>query len=213
VADTKGKKKSSTRRQKKSSLSGGRSAGRSSSKFNTAEPYIALGKDRWPLERDVFFRPDRLKYVRKLVRETGCVFCRAATEPISLDTLCFYKTEHSMMVLNKYPYNSGHILVIPRRHIADMLDLKEEEYIDLHQTLRRGVAMIRDEYRPGGMNIGLNLGSVAGAGIPDHLHYHVIPRWSGDANFFPLVAETKLVVENLETSFDRLLTFVRKNSP
>lgn len=171
--------------------------------------YISLNGEKWPVERDVFFRPDRLKYVRKLIQTEGCVFCRAAKEEPSFDTLCVHQSEHSMIVLNKYPYNSGHLLVLPRRHIGDLLELKKDEYADLHEVVRLAVEALTEVYKPNGLNLGLNLGAVSGAGLPDHIHYHIIPRWAGDLNFFPLVAETKTVVESLETTFERLVTYFK----
>jgi len=161
------------------------------------------------LERDILFRPDRLKYVRKLIRFDGCVFCAAAKGSVSLESLKVYETDHAMIVLNKYPYNSGHLLVIPKKHLGDLMDLTRAESEDLHEMIRLAVKALRQVYQPGGFNVGLNLGAVAGAGIPEHLHYHVIPRWAGDLNFFPLIAETKTVIENLESTFDRLLAYFK----
>lgn len=169
--------------------------------------FLQLGKDVWPLERDVLFRPDRLKYVRKLIPKDGCVFCRAASEEMSEDTLCIYKSSHSMIVLNKYPYNSGHVLVLPLRHKASLLDLSENEFHDLHKTKRMALDALLKVYQPAAVNLGMNHGQVSGAGIPDHLHYHLVPRWAGDLNFFPLIAETKVVVETLEQSYSRLRDF------
>lgn len=168
--------------------------------------FLQLGEERWPLERDVLFRPDRLKYVRKLIPEQGCVFCRCAAHSPRFDTLCVHQTEYSMVVLNKYPYNSGHVLVLPKRHVGEIFDLSEEEYVDLALLQRQCMEVVREVYEPAGFNLGMNHGRVSGAGIPEHLHYHIVPRWAGDLNFFPLIAETKLVIENLETSFDRLRT-------
>ena len=172
-----------------------------------AKGKIQIGKDIWPLERDVLFRPDRYKYVRKIVKPKGCVFCSANKVKPSLESLCIAKTKHSMVVLNKYPYNSGHILVLPRRHVATLGDLTKAESSDLHELLRKASVALEQAYKPGGLNIGLNMGAVAGAGIPGHLHYHVIPRWAGDLNFFPLIAETKAVIESLEMTFERLVPY------
>ena len=169
-----------------------------------------MGKEIWPMERDVLFRPDRFKYVRKLIKPEGCVFCNAAKNEISFESLCVYKSKHSMIVLNKFPYNSGHLLVIPLKHEGNVMTLKQEAHYDLHDTLRLAMQALQDVYQPGGMNTGLNHGAVAGAGIPDHLHYHVIPRWAGDLNFFPMIAETKVVVESLEQTYDRLLGYFKK---
>lgn len=168
---------------------------------------VKLADQIWPLERDVLFRPDRYKYVRKLVKPKGCVFCTSKKQKAGFDSLCVYRSKYAMIVLNKYPYNSGHLLVMPKRHVGDLSKLSESESQDLHKTLRKAVKALQQVYKPGGLNVGLNLGAVAGAGIPDHLHYHVIPRWSGDLNFFPLVAETKAVIETLEMTFERLVTY------
>jgi ATP adenylyltransferase len=186
-------------------------AKKSSSRKTPPAATLRLGREIWPLERDVLFRPDRMKYVRKLIRPEGCVFCTAAKEPASLETLCLYKTKHSMIVANKFPYNSGHILVLPRRHCGDLLGLNEIEFEDLNKTLRLAIRGLNEVYEPGGMNMGLNMGATGGAGIPEHLHYHLIPRWAGDLNFFPLVAETKVLVESLEQTFDKLSSYFKKN--
>ncbi|XGC81710.1 HIT domain-containing protein [Bdellovibrio bacteriovorus] len=169
-----------------------------------------INSEVWPLERDVLFRPDRMKYVRKLIKPEGCVFCKAASSDASFETLCVFKSKHSMVVLNKFPYNSGHVLVLPQRHCGDLLKLSDEEYTDLQNTIRFVMAALNEAYQPGGINLGLNHGAVAGAGIPEHLHYHMIPRWAGDLNFFPLIAETKVLVESLEQTYDKLWSILKK---
>ncbi len=171
---------------------------------------IQLGKNIWPIERDVLIRPDRMKYVRKLIKPEGCVFCNAAKGGVSYETLCVYKTKHSMVVLNKFPYNSGHVLVLPVRHCGDVLQLHDDEYAEIQNTVRLVMKALMEIYEPGGINVGLNHGAVAGAGIPEHLHYHVIPRWAGDLNFFPLIAETKVLVESLEQTYEKLLGYFKK---
>lgn len=171
---------------------------------------IQIGNDIWPMERYVLFRPDRMKYVRKLIKPEGCVFCRASEEKLSFDTLCVYKSKHSMIVLNKFPYNSGHLLVLPKRHCGDLLKLSDDEFSDLQNTIRLSMKALNELYQPGGINVGLNHGAVAGAGIPEHLHYHVIPRWAGDLNFFPLIAETKVLVESLEQTYERVWSILRQ---
>lgn len=159
-----------------------------------------------PIKR-VLFRPDRMKYVRKLIPQKGCVFCEAARQDLSFESLCVYKSKHSMVVLNKFPYNPGHILVLPQRHCGHLLDLSNEEFLDLNETFRRTFAALEKIYQPAGINAGLNHGAAAGAGIPDHLHYHLVPRWSGDLNFFPLIAETKVLVESLEQTYDKFVEY------
>jgi len=176
--------------------------------FSTEAPQAG----RWPQERNVLFRPDRLQYVKKLLPDRGCVFCLSAESKVSFETLCLYKSKHSQILVNKFPYNSGHILVLPLRHCGSLLDLSAGEFQDLHQTLRMAMEAVEKVYSPNGINLGMNHGKVSGAGIPDHLHYHLVPRWAGDLNFFPLIAETKVVVETLETTYNRLLAFFSKKS-
>ncbi len=153
-----------------------------------------------------------MKYVRKLVKEDGCVFCRSAAEKKSADTLCLYKSAHSQIVLNKYPYNNGHLLVLPLLHTGQLLTLSKPQYDDLQATLRLAIEAIEVVYKPHGFNIGMNHGTTGGAGIPDHLHYHIVPRWGGDLNFFPLIANTKLVVETVETSYEKFYTYFQERS-
>jgi ATP adenylyltransferase len=170
-------------------------------KFSSGPALLGLNKDIWPMERDVFFRPARLKYVRKLMKKEGCVFCYAddtKSQDQVEENLCVFKTKYSQIVINKFPYNSGHLLILPLRHCGDFLSLQTHEYTDLMQTLKMAVQAVTEIYNPQGYNLGLNNGSAAGAGIPDHLHFHLVPRWNGDLNFFPLIAETKLVIENVE---------------
>jgi ATP adenylyltransferase len=169
--------------------------------------FINLAKQVWPIERDIFFRPARLKYVRRIMIKKDCVFCEATQAEINVSSLCLYKTKYSQIIVNKYPYNSGHLLILPLRHCGDLLSLASEEYNDLHQTLRLATEGIVEVYKPNGYNIGLNNGATAGAGIPDHIHFHIVPRWNGDLNFFPLIAETKLVVETAEETYHRLAVF------
>ena len=176
----------------------------------SAKKTTAKKSSDWPYKRNVLFRPDRMVYVRKLIKNDGCVFCLSAKNPMSVETLCVYKSEYSQIVINKYPYNNGHLLVLPLDHIGDLLNLSPERFNDLHRTIRLGVEAAKAVYQPTGYNIGLNNGTAAGAGIPDHLHYHIVPRWGGDLNFFPLIAETKIVIEKVEDSYNKFLDFFEK---
>lgn len=151
-----------------------------------------------------------MKYVRKLEKDEGCVFCRSAKLKISLDSLCVYKSEHSQILLNKYPYNNGHLLVLPLAHIGNILELSPERYIDLQMTLRLAIEAVQSVYAPPGFNIGLNHGASAGAGIPEHLHYHIVPRWGGDFNFFPLIADAKVVIETVAQSYEKLSQYFQR---
>lgn len=167
--------------------------------------FVNLDQEIWPIERDVFFRPARLKYVRRLIEKKGCVFCDESKKSLQV-----FKTKYSQIVINKFPYNSGHVLVLPRRHCGDFLKLDATEYTDLMLTLKIAIEAITNIYQPQGYNLGLNNGSSAGAGIPDHIHFHIVPRWNGDLNFFPLIAETKLVVEDSKITFKKFKNYFKK---
>ena len=204
MAKAKPVKKKTSERKPKVKNANGSARKASNSATSHLRNQISLDEGVWPLERDILFRPDRLKYVRKLIKEDGCVFCRASSDDVSIETLCVHQTRHSMVVLNKFPYNSGHLLILPQRHCGDLLALTEDEWVDLSVLQRHAMHVVSEVYQPAGFNMGLNQGAVAGAGIPQHLHFHLIPRWAGDLNFFPLIAETKVVIETLETTYARL---------
>jgi ATP adenylyltransferase len=159
----------------------------------------------WPQERELLFRPGRIKYVKKLIHSKDCVFCKEAQNGISKKGLCVFKAKYSMVVINKYPYNTGHILVLPIQHKGNLWDLKKDEYLELVKLLNASVKIINHVYKCLGMNIGMNHGKIAGAGIPDHLHWHIVPRWAGDTNFFPIIGETKVLPETLEQTYKKLI--------
>lgn len=163
-----------------------------------------LVKAVWPQERDFFERPERYRYVRKLLPETGCVFCECAKAEVGPDSLVLHRDDLVMVVMNKYPYNTGHLLIMPLEHIGNIWDLSEEVNTRLAHWLKKSAKILKDVLNCQGFNMGLNHGGVAGAGIPDHLHWHIVPRWGGDTNFFPLIAETKVLPETLEQTYLRL---------
>lgn len=134
-----------------------------------------------------------------------CVFCRlAASGPPSVDNGIVFLGNLSFAVLNAYPYASGHLLVLPRRHLAEMDELTDDEAAELWATTRRAVDALNAAYRPDGMNLGANLGRSAGAGIPRHLHLHVVPRWSGDTNFMTSVGGVRVMPETLATAWEKI---------
>jgi ATP adenylyltransferase len=107
-------------------------------------------------------------------------------------------------MMNKYPYNNGHLLIAPKQHENSLAGLAPEEYSDLSEVLRRAVDIVKTVLNPGGVNVGMNLGKCAGAGIEDHLHWHIVPRWEGDTNFMPVIGETRVMPQHLADSYDRL---------
>ena len=173
---------------------------------------LKLVKDVWPQERDFMERPDRFRYVRKLLPDsTECVFCAAAkaTKP-SFDSLVLAMDEHCVVVMNKYPYNTGHLLVLPKKHVGNIWEIPDDVNTALAMWMKRATGILKDVLGCQGFNLGLNQGAVAGAGIPDHMHWHIVPRWGGDTNFFPLIAETKALPETLEQTYSRLEERFRK---
>jgi ATP adenylyltransferase len=147
--------------------------------------------------RRVLWAPWRMTYVgAKAPVDAGCIFC-TATAKSAEDALRLGATPHAVIMLNRYPYASAHVMVAPRRHTASLMDLPDAEHADLQEALRRTVATLQSALTPGGMNVGLNLGRCAGAGIADHLHWHVVPRWDGDTNFMPLLADVRVMPQHL----------------
>jgi ATP adenylyltransferase len=137
-------------------------------------------------------------------RPTGCIFCTKPAEHQDQENLILGRSEHAYALLNLYPYNSGHLMVVPYLHTGDLAALPSEVAADVMALTQRAVAAISEEYRPQGFNVGINLGEVAGGSISAHLHIHVVPRWGGDTNFMPVTADTKVLPETLERTWERL---------
>lgn len=150
--------------------------------------------------------PWRRQYVAQSdAGSASCFLCQAVEHGrISKDLGIVHVDEHAMIVLNKYPYSSGHLLVAPTAHGGDFLDLDDLAYSCLMQSVRLAGRAVSHVYKPHGLNIGMNLGSAAGAGVPDHCHVHVVPRWDGDTNFMPVVANVKVASEMLEDTWQRV---------
>ena len=149
--------------------------------------------------------PWRIEYILGEKPKT-CIFCDfpAAPEADDRKNLVVHRGPRSFTCLNRYPYNAGHLMVIPLAHVADEGALSAADWADLGEELRRAAAVLRAVYRPEGINVGMNLGRPAGAGIDDHLHWHLVPRWVGDNNFMPVLADQRVVVEALDASWERL---------
>jgi ATP adenylyltransferase len=152
----------------------------------------------------------RARYVSELdgAPDRDCFICALCSLPgdaaYSSDTLIVERTEKTVTVMNLYPYGSGHLLVAPCRHVAELEDLSEDEAAALMEATRRAVSAIKHAYSPDGVNVGINLGAAAGAGIPGHLHMHALPRWQGDTNFMTSVAEVRVLPEDLATGWAKL---------
>jgi ATP adenylyltransferase len=139
--------------------------------------------------------PWRMEYINEEARP-GCLFCRVIENPDDKDAdLVVWRPAGALVILNKFPYNPGHAIVVPVKHTGTLEDLDDEQTTDLMRTLRRTITVLRTTLNPEGFNIGTNIGRAAGAGIPDHVHFHVVPRWNGDTNFMPVLADVKVINE------------------
>jgi ATP adenylyltransferase len=155
---------------------------------------------------DRIWSPWRMEYIeshRNDEAEGGCVFC-ALLQGDPQEHRVLERRDLAFVTLAKYPYNPGHLLVLPTRHVGEIEEVKPDEAAEIFELTQRSIRVLREASDPHGFNVGLNLGRVAGAGIPDHLHWHVVPRWGGDTNFMPVVSETRVLPELLEQTYEKL---------
>lgn len=161
---------------------------------------------------EILFAPWRMHYIKRAERgdtgtaAPGCVLCGLHTAPASEDAanLLLHRDDYCFVVLNLYPYNTAHAMVVPYAHAADLPALAAPIAANLFALTQRVVGALTAEYQPAGVNIGMNIGQVSGGSINDHLHMHIVPRWNGDTNFLPIVAGTKLIPEDLPRTYERL---------
>jgi len=160
---------------------------------------------------DKLWAPWRVKYITKIVkRRKGCIFCAILKERKDKRNFIITRRKHTYSVLNIYPYNNGHILIVPNRHAYDLSGLKQEEKDELWALLEETKKLVDKTMKPQGYNIGINLGKAAGAGFPEHLHIHLVPRWPGDVNFMPVTGHTKVISQSLKTLHANLLKACQK---
>jgi ATP adenylyltransferase len=154
--------------------------------------------------------PWREEYIKKVFKMKGCIFCQALKKKDDKRSFILYRGVHNFVLLNKYPYTPGHLMIAPYKHLSS-IELAEKEATDeMTELLRKCLSLLRKQYNPQGFNTGMNIGQSAGAGVADHYHLHIIPRWSGDSNFMPLIGKTKVVLEDLHTSYEKLLSYFEK---
>ena len=150
--------------------------------------------------------PDRFKYVKDASKdiEEDCVFCAKQAEEDDAASLIVHRGERAFVILNLYPYTNGHLMVTPYDHVARLQDLPPETTAEMMALTQAAMARLEQVYEPHGFNVGLNQGRVAGAGVEHHIHLHVVPRWGGDTNFMPVIADTKVMPQSLEQSYEAL---------
>ncbi len=162
------------------------------------------------MSQSALWAPWRINYILEDKTEesnSGCLFCRLHEENKDCDNLILERTKYSYVLLNRYPYSSGHLLVLPAAHVADLDELEAEPYIDLMVLLKKSIKALQKALQPSGINAGINMGAAAGAGIAAHLHFHIVPRWPGDHNFMPVIADTMVMPQQLESSYEVLKPF------
>ncbi|OHB24549.1 MAG: HIT family hydrolase [Desulfuromonadaceae bacterium GWB2_53_15] len=148
--------------------------------------------------------PWRMTYVSNTTHEPGCIFCLAAEGDNDRERLVLARSEYTLIMLNRYPYTCGHLMVSPLRHTAEMNDLNDLELLNLMHAVRKSCNLLHEVVSPDGLNIGINLGKAAGAGVEEHLHIHIVPRWNGDTNFMSVVGDVRVIPDGLMESYDRL---------
>jgi ATP adenylyltransferase len=148
--------------------------------------------------------PWRMAYIENADKVEGCIFCAFPAENRDAERLILLRGERAFVILNAYPYSNGHLMVTPYRHTANLDDLTDEEMLEMMTLTRRAVNLLKAAFHPDGFNIGINMGRVAGAGIADHVHVHVVPRWNGDTNFMAVVGDVRVVPESLSSVYSRL---------
>ncbi|MET1102269.1 MAG: HIT domain-containing protein [Pyrodictiaceae archaeon] len=161
---------------------------------------------------DIIFSPWRYQYIKKFsdrtIGDKGCIFCDAVNRSDD-EALILLRGRHSFIIMNLYPYNTGHVMIVPYKHVASLEDLDDETMLEISRFTKIALRALREALRPHGFNIGVNIGRVAGAGIEDHVHVHIVPRWNGDANFMPVIAGAKIIPQDVKETY-RLLKPVFK---
>lgn len=149
--------------------------------------------------------PWRMRYINSFKPKNGCVFCYALKQEDGLENLILYRGEAAFVILNRYPYTSGHLMVLPYKHTNSLLDLKPETRGEMFELATKCTQVLGQVYQAEGYNVGANIGAAAGAGIEEHVHLHVVPRWGGDTNFMTSLGDTRVMPESLEETYKRVL--------
>ena len=153
----------------------------------------------------VVWAPWRMEYVGSDRASEGCIFCPGHDRTRDQERLILCRGEWSIVLMNRFPYSNGHLLVAPLRHISSFASLTVHEKLDLLTMVERCITVIEEAMDPAGFNIGMNLGKVAGAGVEDHMHFHIVPRWSGDTNYMTVLGEVRVIPEHIRATYEKLL--------
>ena len=153
---------------------------------------------------ETLWSPWRMKYISRSEKKAGCIFCNAADCADSEENLIVRRTKLAFVILNRYPYNSGHVMVVPFAHQPSLVSLDKATQAEMMELINESLKTIESLYKPQGFNVGANIGSIAGAGVADHVHFHIVPRWAGDTNFMTTVGEARVLPEELSQTYQRL---------
>jgi ATP adenylyltransferase len=155
------------------------------------------------MRNDILWAPWRATFVLSK-KEKGCVFCRRFKEKDTIENLIVYRGRKVFVILNKFPYNAGHAMIVPNRHVGQLEQLRPDEAAEFFEVTRLAAKVIKKALKPQSLNLGMNLGKASGAGVPGHLHMHIVPRWIGDTNFMPVIGKTKLLSVPLEAVYEKI---------
>ncbi len=153
---------------------------------------------------DNLWAPWRLQYVESIDQDEGCFFCHHSISKNDKKNLLLHRGKHTFCVMNLFPYSNGHVMIVPYKHVGSLDGLKESELADMMVTTRKMKRLLKKTLKADGFNIGMNIGRVAGAGVEHHVHMHIVPRWSGDTNFMPVLGNTKVIPEAIQTTYSKL---------
>lgn len=158
---------------------------------------------------DRMWAPWRTVYIGK-DHGSACIFCEKLESDKDAENYVLFRGEKTFALLNLYPYNNGHILISPKRHVGDITDLDQDEVLELGAVTQKMTKLLRSAFNPEGFNIGVNLGKIAGAGVPGHFHVHIVPRWGGDTNFMPVLGDVRVISEGLDMTYKKLIEEMTK---
>lgn len=160
----------------------------------------------------VLWAPWRMEYILSEEKDESCIFCPGDDRAQDEERLILHVGSLSMVMMNRFPYNNGHLLVAPIKHVKGLEDLSQEETLDILLMVRRSISILKEIMDPEGFNVGLNLGRVAGAGMEEHMHFHIVPRWNGDNNYMTVVGEVRVIPEHINETYGRLRPYFEKLS-
>ncbi|MCH7673689.1 HIT domain-containing protein [candidate division KSB1 bacterium] len=152
---------------------------------------------------EILWAPWRMEYILG-EKESGCIFCTRINQDSDKENLILLRGGNNFVIMNKYPYNNGHLMVVPNRHTSEFDSLSDPEKLEMMNLVSKSMNVLKKTVNPDGFNVGMNIGKIAGAGIDDHLHFHIVPRWAADTNFMPVVGQTKIISEDLGETWERL---------